>query len=291
MATYKKLRKFGSNVHIIEMNPRIYRLDITEGIPGKLEKLSDTFGEPNLDEITWVRMNAQFFHGPTRGYGSFVDPTDNLSDKLHSDGYVDLTYKNGKLLVGSGGNWTIGTSYGLIAGGKIDFKYADWHRPIMENRNPRSMAGNLHSGNNAFIVVDGRFKNLSLGITAEQQAQFGQEYGFLELGSFDGGGSSTLILGDKILNRPSDGHERSVISAIVGYRRYALTELPLLKRGKAGVYVNLLQRLLEITPDGVFGYGTMREVEEFQRRKYMEDDGIVGAKTWAKLLKERGIAC
>jgi peptidoglycan hydrolase-like protein with peptidoglycan-binding domain len=290
MATRKTLRKFGSNVHIIEMDAR-YRLDITEGISGKFEKLSDMYGEPQIHELTWVRMNAQFFGGSTRGYGSFIDPTDTLLDKPSSPGYSDLTCKNGKLLMGSGGDWTIGTSYSLITGGRIDYKHEDWHKKLMLERHPRSMAGSLCNGNNALVVVDGRLKNFSLGMTAVQQAQFGVECGFAELVNFDGGGSSTLILGDKILNSPSDGHERAIVSAIVAYRKYTMAELPVLRRGSKGMYVNLLQRLLGIASDGKFGLGTMAAVQAFQRKKYLEDDGVVGAKTWAKILKERGVVC
>ena len=289
MATYKKLRAYNSTVHIVEMDSR-YRLDITEGIPGKFEKLSDMYGEPRLHEITWVRMNAQFFGGSVRGYGAFVDPTDNLSDKPSSAGYVDLTYGNSRLAVGSGGDWTIGTSYGLITGGKINFKYADWHRALMSSRNPRSMSG-YANGNNALVVVDGRWWNVSAGMTADQQAQWGMEYGFTELANFDGGGSSVLILGDKILNRPSDGYERAIISAIMGYRKYKLQELPTLRRNAKGVYVNLLQRLLGILPDGKFGPGTQTKVIAFQRAMALNPDGIVGRMTWGALTKWRGLVC
>ena len=290
MSIYKKLRAYSSTVHVVELNPSTYRLDITEGIPGKLEKLSDMYGEPRLWEITGVRLNAQFFGGSTRGYGSFADPTDNLPDKPSSAGYTDLTYKNSRLAMGNDGDWTIGTSYGLIANGKIDFKYTDWHRQLMAGRNPRSMAG-YANGNNVLAVVDGRLKNFSLGMTAEQQAEWGKEYGFTELANFDGGGSSTLILGDKILNSPSDGHERAIISAIMAYRRYTLVELPVLKKGKSGVYVNLLQRLLGIMPDGKFGPGTQARVMAFQRAMGLNPDGVVGPLTWKALLKWRGIAC
>ena len=290
MATYKTQRQYGSNIHIVEMDPAQYRLDITEGIPGKLEKLSDMYGEPRLWEITDVRMNAQFFGGSSRGYGAFIDPTDSLQDKPSSQGYTDITYRNSRLVVGTGGDWTIGTSYGLITAGKIDFKYSDWHRALMAQRNPRSMAG-YANGKNVLAVVDGRLKNLSLGMTAEQQAQWGLYYVFTELANFDGGGSSTLYLGDKLLNKPSDGYERAIVSAIVGYRRYKLQELPTLRRNAKGVYVNLLQRLLDILPDGKFGPGTQTMVIAFQRVKGLKPDGVVGPVTWAALLKWREIAC
>ena len=193
--------------------------------------------------------------------------------------------------MGNDGDWTIGTSYGLLSCG-IDFnKYHDWHGYLMAGRNPRSMAGYLRNGNNAFVVVDGRLKNLSLGVTADQQAEWGKEYGFTELANFDGGGSSTLILGDKILNSPSDGRERLIVSAIMAYRRYTLTELPVLRKGSKGVYVNLLQRLLGITPDGKFGSNTEVALGIFQLSEKLKLDKIAGPLTWRTLLKWRGISC
>ena len=286
---YSKIRRNSSYVHIVEMDPDTYRLDITEGIPGKLEKLSAMFGEPHPYEITWVRMNAQFFGGSSRGYGSFIDQTDNLTDKPSAPGYTDLTYKDGKLCIGTGGDFTIGTSYEIIAKGKTDFKYAAWFPAIMAARHPRSMAGSLKNGNNVFVVVDGRWLNLSLGMTAQQQSELGHEMDFDELANFDGGGSSQIMIGDAIKNRPSDGKERAIISAIVGYRKYTLEELPVLKNSKTGVYVNLLQRLLNYADcnagaaDGIFGNGTMAAVKKYQKQHGLVVDGIVGKQTWAKL--------
>lgn len=281
---YQKIRHSSSYVHIVEMDPATYRLDITEGIPGKLEKLSSMYGEPRLDEVTWVRMNAQYFGGSARGYGAFIDPTDNLPDKSSAPGYTDLTYKGGHLQIGTGGDFTVGTSYGLISKGITDFKYAAWFPAIMAARHPRSMAGSLENGSNVFIVVDGRWLNLSLGMTAQQQVELGHELDCVELANFDGGGSSQIMIGDAIKNRPSDGRERDVVSAIVAYRKYTLAELPVLKKGKTGVYVNLLQRLIGIDADGIFGNGTKAAVMLYQKNHGLVVDGIVGKQTWRSLI-------
>jgi N-acetylmuramoyl-L-alanine amidase len=288
---YQKIRRYNSYVHVVEIDPAAYRIDITEGIPGKLEKLSSIFGEPKLDEIPCVRMNAQYWgSGSTRGYGAFIDNTDNLPEKESSQRYTDLTYKDGKLAIGTGGDFTIGTSYGLISRGITDFKNSTWWTAIMNARHPRSMAGCLSNGNNVFIVVDGRWRNLSLGMTAQQQAALGHELGCVELVNFDGGGSSEIIIGDYIKNRPSDGHERSIISAIVAYRKYTLSELPLLKKGKSGVYVNLAQRLLNSKgynagmADGIFGNLTLSATKVLQSKNSLVVDGIIASATWTKLI-------
>lgn len=50
-----------------------------------------------------------------------------------------------------------------------------------------------------------------------------------------------------------------------------------------GYDVDVLQRALNIYPDGIFGKLTEEAVKEFQRAHGLEPDGIVGEATWAAL--------
>ncbi|GKX29165.1 hypothetical protein SH1V18_16450 [Vallitalea longa] len=65
---------------------------------------------------------------------------------------------------------------------------------------------------------------------------------------------------------------------------------PVLKRGDSGVNVESLQYLLvskgytKMKVDGTFGDETYRNVKGFQTARGLERDGIVGAKTWEKLI-------
>ena len=62
------------------------------------------------------------------------------------------------------------------------------------------------------------------------------------------------------------------------------TEIPkTIRRGSTGAAVKELQRILDITVDGVFGSGTESAVKAFQRREDLTVDGIVGASTWRAL--------
>lgn len=59
---------------------------------------------------------------------------------------------------------------------------------------------------------------------------------------------------------------------------------PTLRRGTRGDLVKLLQGKIGIAPvDGLFGAHTEAAVREFQRRKQIVPDGIVGPKTWLAL--------
>lgn len=67
--------------------------------------------------------------------------------------------------------------------------------------------------------------------------------------------------------------------------------LPLLRKGDESGYVRTLQILLnkynnaKLTEDGVFGNGTYNAVIAYQKNRKLDVDGVVGAQTWAQLLK------
>ena len=56
-----------------------------------------------------------------------------------------------------------------------------------------------------------------------------------------------------------------------------------LKLGSRGTDVITLQKKLNLHQDGIFGPLTEEAVKEFQKNNGLTIDGIVGAKTWAKL--------
>ena len=54
-------RYYGSTCHIVEFLPSEIRLEDTPGIPGKREHIRKIFGDPHVDEVTWLRFNRAFF--------------------------------------------------------------------------------------------------------------------------------------------------------------------------------------------------------------------------------------
>lgn len=75
----------------------------------------------------------------------------------------------------------------------------------------------------------------------------------------------------------------------VPYVARELSNYPTIRSGSRGNFVRILQYLINfyganLSVDGVFGGGTQRAVQEFQRQNNLTADGIVGRNTWNKLL-------
>ncbi|NLZ48543.1 MAG: hypothetical protein GX895_07100 [Clostridiales bacterium] len=73
---------------------------------------------------------------------------------------------------------------------------------------------------------------------------------------------------------------------ILGPRtKICIKKMPLLKRGSKGAAVSFVQQLVGAVPvDGDFGPITEGCVKDYQRRKGLKVDGIVGVKTWTSLV-------
>lgn len=80
--------------------------------------------------------------------------------------------------------------------------------------NPRTAVGVTSRGELLLVVADGRTR-ASRGLTLRELAQFLDDRGAELAMNLDGGGSSTLVVRGEVRNRPSDGRERPVSSALV----------------------------------------------------------------------------
>lgn len=85
-------------------------------------------------------------------------------------------------------------------------------------RNPRTAFG-WNDAYFYFVVVDGRRQGISAGMTFAELADEMAALGCREAINLDGGGSSTLWANGKVLNQPSDNHDRGVANALICVRR------------------------------------------------------------------------
>lgn len=110
----------------------------------------------------------------------------------------------------------IGAGPRLILDGSIyvTSKEENFPKDISVGRAPRSAIGVTAYGDYILAVVDGRQAH-SKGCTLIEWANILlNEFGAVNAINLDGGGSSELIVKDKMVNKPSDGHERMVGNAI-----------------------------------------------------------------------------
>lgn len=70
-------------------------------------------------------------------------------------------------------------------------------------RHPRSAIGYIDENTLIMIVVDGR-QEASVGVTLDELAEIMLDIGCIEALNLDGGGSSTMVAADEIINIPSD---------------------------------------------------------------------------------------
>jgi hypothetical protein len=91
----------------------------------------------------------------------------------------------------------------------------DFASSQLDARDPRTGVGQLEDGRLVFVVVDGRRRGYSIGVTNFQLGQMLAALGAVTGTALDSGGSSTMAFNGKLLNRPSDpGGVRAVGDAL-----------------------------------------------------------------------------
>ena len=88
---------------------------------------------------------------------------------------------------------------------------------VAGGRAPRTAIGVNKEGKALLVVVDGR-RRTSTGFSLLELAQFMLDLGAVDAMNLDGGGSSEMIVGDQIVNQPSDGRERRIGAGIAVVR-------------------------------------------------------------------------
>jgi len=105
----------------------------------------------------------------------------------------------------------------LIKNGKIDIT---WEREkasksFVETRHPRTAIAKLADGKFLMLTADGR-SEASAGLDLYDLAKYMLEVGAVDAMNLDGGGSTTMVLESKVVNKPSDKEgERKIGDAIV----------------------------------------------------------------------------
>lgn len=87
---------------------------------------------------------------------------------------------------------------------------------FVSDLHPRTAIAKLDSGKILLLTVDGRQPGISVGMSLTSLASLLLEFGATEAINLDGGGSTTMVVNNKVVNKPSDQTgERPVSDAIL----------------------------------------------------------------------------
>lgn len=132
---------------------------------------------------------------------------------LWDDVKIDLSLSKGWSNVTA----AVGGGPRLLKNGEIHVNGQEekFSRSITYRRHPRSGIGVTANNWVIMAAIDGRQKKVSVGVTLKEFAALLKDFGCVDAINLDGGGSTTLVFGDKVVNSSSDQCERAVSSALV----------------------------------------------------------------------------
>jgi len=105
----------------------------------------------------------------------------------------------------------------LVKDGRAQVNFAqerfDLH--FARDRAPRTAVGAGPKGELILATVDGRQPPENHGATLGEMAQIMLQLGCKQAMNLDGGGSTTMVVQERIVNRPSDGRERGISTGLL----------------------------------------------------------------------------
>jgi exopolysaccharide biosynthesis protein len=116
----------------------------------------------------------------------------------------------------------IGGGPQLIRNGRVEITNAPEKilPAFVNDGHPRTAIAKLKSEQVLLVTVDGRQPGESIGMSLTMLADLLIEFGAIEAINLDGGGSTTMVVKNKVVNKPSDTTgERPVSDAILIYSR------------------------------------------------------------------------
>jgi exopolysaccharide biosynthesis protein len=116
----------------------------------------------------------------------------------------------------------LGAGPQLIKAGKVDItdKQEKMAKGFATDRHPRTAIAGLKSGKLLLVTVDGRQPGVSAGMSLNMLADLLLEFDAVEGLNLDGGGSTTMFVQGKVVNKPSDQTgERPVSDAILVFSK------------------------------------------------------------------------
>ena len=173
---------------------------------------------------TIAGVNADFYNMSTGVPSGVLIMGGNVYNDSYANVFFGIT-KDGTPVIDSGSNRdqydlqeAVGAGAVLVKDGKMAVSTSNSY---YNNRASRTAVGITADNKVVLMVLDGRQEPFSAGGSAEEVAQIMLDAGCVSAAMFDGGGSSTFVAKEEgadscsVVNRPSDGYERSVSSSLM----------------------------------------------------------------------------
>jgi exopolysaccharide biosynthesis protein len=126
-----------------------------------------------------------------------------------------LMDSSGKRIPLNSGLFGVSGRYRLLEDGKV---VVPGHTSSFFGRHPRTVVGLAQDGVIKLVTIDGR-RTTSVGATLRESAEVLRALGAHDAMNLDGGGSTAMVVGSRLVNRPSGAEERKVSDALVLVRR------------------------------------------------------------------------
>jgi hypothetical protein len=146
--------------------------------------------------------------------------------RLHVEDTVSIETKLVPLLPDPEGDWH--RTKHIVSGGPLllwrgnrieDPQVESISRVFYLARHPRTAVGARADGTLLFVTVDGRRPGESVGMSMPELTDLMIELGCVSAINLDGGGSTTMVIEGKVMNRPSGSSPRQNADAILIYPR------------------------------------------------------------------------
>jgi len=196
---------------------------------------------PNIRAVVRPHNNKNYTYYPTRGAFGVTRQLQPQASWVYTPPVSDTTYsypapapntlselplpQPDAAFPDGGTPWQVSEAIGggplLIADSSIitDFTPELFYNDIIATKAPRTAVGRTTDGKIINLVVDGRQAH-SKGVTLKTLAKILLDLGCTEAINLDGGGSSFLMIGDSVINKPSDGTTRSIPSVVAIQRAH-----------------------------------------------------------------------
>ena len=199
-------------------------IQLGEGTDLKAAFADDAFGSNIIEYASSIAQenNAIFaINGDYYGFREdgiiirngviFRDEPARTGLAIYEDGHMEVydeTETSAEELLAAGVYHTLSFGPALVDDGEIvegiDTVEVDTNfgNHSIQGSHPRTGIGMISENHYVFVVVDGRSKGYSRGVTVTEFAQIFEELGCTEAYNIDGGGSSTMYYNGELVNNP-----------------------------------------------------------------------------------------